>query len=388
MANKIQVRRGLKSNMPTLSVGEIGYATDTRETYIGTGSGNVNMGGGYWYCGTAMSGTSTTTGAYSYSACPQVKLGDLYLNASYGYVYQCTTAGSGTSAKWTYKGNIKGNKGDTGAKGEKGANAATIVVAASDSKNTASADYICTGTADQNQINAAIAALPSGGGKIVLLDGTYNISGSITVNKDNVTIEGMGNGTVLQTSSNISVIYVGSSNCEIRNLSVSCTASDRCGYGIYVAGSSSIIENICSTHFVHNIYLASVSDYAIVTKCYLSDGEGVAVCSKCCIISDNYIENYEYAGIYLNGSSYCNITGNILKDMGWGIFLEHAAQYNKVSNNYILRGTGTSADYPSDTYSIYIITGTYNYLSDNYIPGKNYINNGGTTNTFSNNRYE
>ena len=111
MANKIQVRRGLKSNMPTLSVGEIGYATDTRETYIGTGSGNVNMGGGYWYCGTAMSGTSTTTGAYSYSACPQVKLGDLYLNASYGYVYQCTTAGSGTSAKWTYQGSIRGAAG-------------------------------------------------------------------------------------------------------------------------------------------------------------------------------------------------------------------------------------------------------------------------------------
>lgn len=103
MANKIQVRRGLKANIPTLSAGEPGYTTDTRELYIGTGSGNVNMGGSHWYTGTAMSGTSTTTGYYSYSACPQVKLGDLYLNASYGYVYQCTTAGSGTSAKWTYQ---------------------------------------------------------------------------------------------------------------------------------------------------------------------------------------------------------------------------------------------------------------------------------------------
>ena len=49
MANKIQQRRGLKANMPTLSAGEIGYATDTRETFIGTGSGNVNMGGSHWY---------------------------------------------------------------------------------------------------------------------------------------------------------------------------------------------------------------------------------------------------------------------------------------------------------------------------------------------------
>lgn len=42
MANKIQLRRGLKSKLPTLSSGEPGYTTDTRELYIGTGSGNVN----------------------------------------------------------------------------------------------------------------------------------------------------------------------------------------------------------------------------------------------------------------------------------------------------------------------------------------------------------
>lgn len=114
MANKIQQRRGLKANMPTLSAGEIGYATDTRETFIGTGSGNVNMGGSHWYRGTAMSGTVTTTGYYSFSACPQVKVDDMYLNTSNGNVYACTTAGSGTSAKWTYQGSIKGVTGANG----------------------------------------------------------------------------------------------------------------------------------------------------------------------------------------------------------------------------------------------------------------------------------
>ncbi len=121
MASKIQLKRGLKSALPTLSSGEPAYTTDTRELYIGTGSGNVNMGGSHWYTGTAMSGTSSTTGAYSYSACPQVKVGDCYLNTSYGYVYQCTTAGSGTGAKWTYKGSIKGATGSKGATGATGA---------------------------------------------------------------------------------------------------------------------------------------------------------------------------------------------------------------------------------------------------------------------------
>ena len=113
MANKIKLKRGLKSKLPTLEAGEPAFLTDTRELFVGTGSGNVNMGGSQWYTGTAMSGTSATTGAYSYSACPLVKLGDIYLNTSNGNVYQCTTAGSGTTAKWTYKGCLRGAPGSS-----------------------------------------------------------------------------------------------------------------------------------------------------------------------------------------------------------------------------------------------------------------------------------
>lgn len=130
MANKIQLRRGLKSAMPTGSAGEPLYATDTRELFIGTGSGNVNMGGSHWYRGTAMSGTSTTANAYSYSACPDVKLDDIYMNTSNGNIYACTTAGSGSAAKWTYQGCIKGATGATGAKGATGKGFSTDSAAA------------------------------------------------------------------------------------------------------------------------------------------------------------------------------------------------------------------------------------------------------------------
>lgn len=111
MASKIQLRRGLKSDLPTLSSGEPAYTTDTRELYVGTGSGNVNMGGSHWYMGTAMSGTTTTADYYSYSECPEVKIDDMYLNTTYGYIYACTTAGSGATAKWTYKCTVKGSSG-------------------------------------------------------------------------------------------------------------------------------------------------------------------------------------------------------------------------------------------------------------------------------------
>ena len=59
-------------------------------------------------------------------------------------------------------------------------------------------DYLCDGTADQVQINAAITALPATGGEIVILDGTYNITAKIDVTKDNVSIRGNGNATILK----------------------------------------------------------------------------------------------------------------------------------------------------------------------------------------------
>lgn len=43
MANKIKIRRGLKANLPTLSVGEQGLCTDTSEIFIGGSTGNIQF---------------------------------------------------------------------------------------------------------------------------------------------------------------------------------------------------------------------------------------------------------------------------------------------------------------------------------------------------------
>ena len=43
MANKIQIKRGLKSKLPTLSVGEMGLCTDTKEIFIGNGTNNTKI---------------------------------------------------------------------------------------------------------------------------------------------------------------------------------------------------------------------------------------------------------------------------------------------------------------------------------------------------------
>ncbi len=43
MAVKIQVKRGLETNLPTLSQGEFGFTTDSKKVFIGDGSSNIEL---------------------------------------------------------------------------------------------------------------------------------------------------------------------------------------------------------------------------------------------------------------------------------------------------------------------------------------------------------
>lgn len=62
----------------------------------------------------------------------------------------------------------------------------------------AECDYLCDGTDDQVEINAALAALPAGGGEVRLLDGTYHLSGAITAANGAVKLSGCGKSTILE----------------------------------------------------------------------------------------------------------------------------------------------------------------------------------------------
>ena len=83
--------------------------------------GATGTRGSLLYWGTAITGTNTTASVFSGSGIASALVNDLYLNTSSWNVYQCTTAGAASAAKWAYKGNIKGSKGDKGDKGDTGA---------------------------------------------------------------------------------------------------------------------------------------------------------------------------------------------------------------------------------------------------------------------------
>jgi len=88
---------------------------------------------------------------------------------------------------------------------------ATLIVAASNAnaRSKRGADYVCDGTADEVEINAAIMALGSVGGKVLLTEGTFNLNTAINITTSNVVLSGMGHNTLLKiTGVGVNGIYI------------------------------------------------------------------------------------------------------------------------------------------------------------------------------------
>jgi hypothetical protein len=120
---------------------------------------------------------------------------------------------------------------------------ATLIVAASDStaKEKAGADYICDGTNDNVEINAAIDALPATGGRIILSSGTFSLGAAVALHAD-CGLEGQGSSTVLSCASDINPIYVADIRRSIvRNITLKAKSSGQTNPMIYI---------YCSTDFV------------------------------------------------------------------------------------------------------------------------------------------
>lgn len=110
---------------------------------------------------------------------------------------------------------------------------ATMIVAAKDSsaRAKAAAHFVADGEGDQEQINAAIRALPPVGGTVQLMEGTYDIRrvegtlGGVLIERSYVTLAGQGAATqlVLASNQNVNVIRIigsGVGHITIRDLCV------------------------------------------------------------------------------------------------------------------------------------------------------------------------
>jgi parallel beta-helix repeat protein len=233
---------------------------------------------------------------------------------------------------------------------------ATFIVGNADrGHTTAICDYLVSSgsTTAETQINQAITALPSTGGKVIILEGTYTCSSAILVSKAYTTIAGMGSSTILKRGWNGSsvngIVTVSSNYCRVESLcfeGVKATYVYAGNCGIYINGGAycTIMGNTCLNGGRGIFHYASSS--------------GIITGNIC--ISNNY-------GIYLNSSGNNTVTGNTCNSNNYGIYISSSSN-NTITGNTVY-GEYTSTSTAAIPYSIYLDNCTYNLILGNNMMG-------------------
>lgn len=271
----------------------------------------------------------------------------------------------------------------------------------------ADCDYLCDGTADEVEIKAAISALPSGGGEILLLDGTYNISSSIAISKANVVLRGSGPSTVLKrmfnlTSSN-GVVACSASNCCIRSMNVDGNKVDYSSddnRAIYASQSATGIEidDVIAKNSYIGIALSGMAG-GRMSNCTVqtTSARGVFISGASGIVLDgNFISGNGGNGITVERTEDIHILGNTISNtIDAGIAIDMESKRGIISGN--------TCDQPRDRESIiiygaaFVVTGNVvgsislgsgsksNIVAHNILTSKD-VSNSGTDNTVESNK--
>lgn len=304
-------------------------------------------------------------------------------------------------------------------------------------------DYLCDGTDDQVEINAAIQALPSTGGEIKILDGTYNISAKISLNKNNVKLSGNGNSTILKrmwdssskegivsilyrknncyltnfnidgnntvytSSNNIGIVLSGHNNIvsnnfvnnnyngiEIsytynNNTIIYNTCNNNTNFGIYTDRNNNTIisNNICNDNNSGGIYVYVVNSNISQNIAINNSNYGMYISRADNTIITNNINNNSKYGIYTTSTDNSTVAHNICNNNDSGIYLLNSGN-NVITGNTCIRGTGQPSDYTASQNTIMLNTQSKNNLiASNIIMGKNIQSGFDISNTVYGNKW-
>ncbi len=259
------------------------------------------------------------------------------------------------------------------------ASSAALVVCSSEVKDTGRCDFVTDGTDDQNEINQAIADLPGSGGKVYLTEGTFSINGvantfgGILISRNNVTLEGSGNATLLKltdgnTDKNVIRVANKMANVTIRDLRIDGNRykqnhSQPSGQpfetnGIRAGSTGAAVVNV----IVENIRVESCRQLCIMM--FASGGsirnnwvghahsDTVEFLIGPGEISHNYFEiNGNNAGVVISTDAGDNIgiTGNVIRitngaNVGVAIRTWQGFFGNNVQSNTIIAESGTKLE--------------------------------------------
>ena len=132
---------------------------------------------------------------------------------------------------------------------DRGPGAAVTIASEDTSANPTFADIVVPASATdfQDYFASALALLPAEGGQILILEGEYIYDGEINITKDNVTVTGQGEGTVIklapgQTGFNYGFVIDEKSSVTIRDLVIDGDRDNQSGVtsrGVYVTSTNS-----------------------------------------------------------------------------------------------------------------------------------------------------
>jgi len=204
--------------------------------------------------------------------------------------------------------------------------------------------FLCDGTADDVQINAALAYVNGlGGGCVYLESGTYTLADSITFPGDDLKLNGCGEGTMLDgdglATTEHAIVISGRDHAIVADLSIQTQGGGgKTCHCIFIEDGSDTFE-IEHVHFVdsddNGIHIEG-TDIALghIHHCHINgvDGHGIYVnmdggeTMEELHISDNDITGVGGSGIYFDasdGNDNCAIIGNkIATSTAVGIYVD------------------------------------------------------------------
>lgn len=218
----------------------------------------------------------------------------------------------------------------------------------------ADCDYLCDGVDDQVEINAAIQALPSNGGEIKILDGSYFITDKIFCSKNNVHIVGSGSSTVLTRNSDAvgdyvyekTLLLLGGRYNSVSNITIDAKKqSFKGGFELLVYGTYNIVTNTrVKNTTLNGIYMSSgdsnVISNNVVENC---DNVGIDISINDTtenIITENVVVDSGHTGISVSGHNSV-VSGNIIvNSKNYGLYLSYAD--NIVANGNVILNSGST----------------------------------------------
>lgn len=271
------------------------------------------------------------------------------------------------SANVAFKGDVQGTIGGT-PYDEINKTPATVVVADRDTtRNYKQADYVVPSGSINAEIiiNNAINSLPDSGGKVVLLEGIYNISDDIVI-PSNITLEGQGDSTIIQINNSYSSILNsdtinGNNNIILQNFLlegnniegyaigfdnvndskiIDLKIRNYTGSGIYIVGNNNTVNKCYIENVSKGIWVDDPSVKNVISNNIIIDAvnagiriEGVDGNTNHNVISSNYCESGNDGGIYLFETDNNNVVGNVCKNnQNAGIYV-YNSKYNTISSN-------------------------------------------------------